>query len=316
MRCFMVNYNGLFNLLKNKGITKSQLSKNLGLSSTTIAKLSKGEHISMKVLENLCNYLNCNLNEIVSFEKEKSLSNILAILKEEKQMRLKGGLYHQTQIKLTYNSNHIEGSRLTEEQTRYIYETNTLGVESDSSVNVDDIIETTNHFKCIDYIIDNAENELSEDIIKELHSILKSSTSDSNKDWFAVGDYKKKPNIVGDMPTTSPAKVPTEINKLLSSYNHLPQKSLNDIISFHHDFESIHPFQDGNGRVGRLIMFEECLKNNIVPFIIDEELKLFYYRGLKEWKNEKGYLTDTCLLAQDKYKKILDYFKIDYSSSK
>jgi len=312
----MVNYNGLFNLLKNKGITKSQLSKNLGLSSTTIAKLSKGEHISMKVLENLCNYLNCNLNEIVSFEKEKSLSNILAILKEEKQMRLKGGLYHQTQIKLTYNSNHIEGSRLTEEQTRYIYETNTLGVESDSSVNVDDIIETTNHFKCIDYIIDNAENELSEDIIKELHSILKSSTSDSNKDWFAVGDYKKKPNIVGDMPTTSPAKVPTEIKKLLSSYNLLPQKSLNDIISFHHDFESIHPFQDGNGRVGRLIMFEECLKNNIVPFIIDEELKLFYYRGLKEWKNKKGYLTDTCLLAQDKYKKILDYFKIDYSSSK
>jgi len=312
----MVSYNGLFNLLKIKGITKSQLSENLGLSSTTVAKLSKGEHISMKVLEDICNHLNCGLNEIVSFEKEKSLSNILAVLKEEKQMRLKGGLYHQTQIKLTYNSNHIEGSRLTEEQTRYIYETNTLGVESNSTVNVDDIIETTNHFKCIDYIIDNAENELSEDIIKELHRLLKSSTSDSNKDWFAVGDYKKKPNIVGDMPTTSPAKVMVEIKKLLLSYNNLSQKSLTDLISFHHDFESIHPFQDGNGRVGRLIMFKECLKNNIVPFIIDEELKLFYYRGLKEWKNEKGYLTDTCLLAQDKYKKILDYFKIDYSLSK
>ena len=226
-------------------------------------------------------------------------------------MKLSGGIYHKVQVDLTYNSNHIEGSRLTHEQTRYIFETNTIGVDTEL-VFVDDIVETANHFRCIDMIIDNAHKVLTESFIKELHYVLKSGTTDSRKDWFAVGDYKKLPNQVGGKETTLPKDVAKEMKKLISSYNAITEKTFDDILDFHHKFECIHPFQDGNGRVGRLILFKECLKNNIVPFIIDEKLKIFYYRGLSEWTNEKGFLRDTCLLAQDKFKAWLDYFKISY----
>ena len=231
------------------------------------------------------------------------------VLRTEKVSGTKGGIYHKVQIELTYNSNHMEGSHLTHDQTRYIYETNTIGVEA-GTVNVDDIVETANHFRCIDLVIDSAGQMLSEPFIKTLHRTLKSGTSDSRKDWFAVGDYKKIPNEVGGRDTTSPEEVPTEMKQLLASYNRKPDKTLEDLIAFHVAFESIHPFQDGNGRVGRLILFKECLKNDIVPFIIDEDLKLFYYRGLHEWNTERGYLIDICLSAQDKFKKYLDYFRI------
>lgn len=236
---------------------------------------------------------------------------LLKRLREEKEGKISGGIYHRTQIDLTYNSNHIEGSRLTHEQTRYIFETNTIAI-ADESVNVDDIVETTNHFRCIDLIIDHAEEKLSEVFIKEIHRNLKAGTSDSRKSWFHVGDYKKLPNEVGGHATCAPEDVHARMKELLASYNAIKEKSLEDIIDFHQKFESIHPFQDGNGRVGRLVMFKECLANGIVPFIITEELKLFYYRGLKEWGHVNGYLTDTCLAAQDYYKTLLDYFKIKY----
>lgn len=243
--------------------------------------------------------------------KKTPVKTLLSILQEEKRTKYAGGIYHKTQIDLTYNSNHIEGNRLTHNQTRYIFETNTIGVENEV-LNVDDVIETSNHFRCIDLIIDHAANTLSEHFIKKLHHILKTSTSDSRKDWFAVGEYKRLPNEVGGMQTSLPEEVADRMKALLSDYNAVPKKTLDDILDFHVRFERIHPFQDGNGRVGRLIMFKECLKYNIVPFIIEENLKLFYYRGLKEWYNEKGYLTDTCLTAQDKYKADLDYFRISY----
>jgi len=233
------------------------------------------------------------------------------VLRTEKASGTKGGIYHKVQIELTYNSNHMEGSRLTHDQTRYIYETNTIGVEA-GTVNVDDIVETANHFRCIDMVIDSAGQMLSEPFIKTLHRTLKNGTSDSRKDWFAVGEYKKIPNEVGGRDTTAPEEVPTEMKQLLASYNRKPDKTLEDLIAFHVAFESIHPFQNGNGRVGRLILFKECLKNDIVPFIIDEDLKLFYYRGLHEWNTERGYLIDICLSAQDKFKKYLDYFRIPY----
>ena len=243
--------------------------------------------------------------------KKTPVKTLLSILQEEKRTKYAGGIYHKTQIDLTYNSNHIEGSRLTHDQTRYIFETNTIGVENEV-LNMDDVIETSNHFRCIDLIIDHAASTLSEHFIKKLHHILKTSTSDSRKDWFAVGEYKRLPNEVGGMQTSLPEEVADRMKALLSEYNAVPKKTLDDILDFHVRFERIHPFQDGNGRVGRLIMFKECLKYNIVPFIIEENLKLFYYRGLKEWYNEKGYLTDTCLTAQDKYKAYLDYFRISY----
>ena len=243
--------------------------------------------------------------------KKTPVKTLLSILQEEKRTKYAGGIYHKTQIDLTYNSNHIEGSRLTHDQTRYIFETNTIGVENEV-LNVDDVIETSNHFRCIDLIIDHAASTLSEHFIKKLHHILKTSTSDSRKDWFTVGEYKRLPNEVGGMQTSLPEEVADKMKALLSDYNAVPKKTLDDILDFHVRFERIHPFQDGNGRVGRLIMFKECLKYNIVPFIIEENLKLFYYRGLKEWYNEKGYLTDTCLTAQDKYKAYLDYFRILY----
>lgn len=236
---------------------------------------------------------------------------LLDILKEEKKSQAHGGIYHKIQIDPTYNSNHIEGSRLTHDQTRYIFETNTIGI-MDECIRVDDIIETATHFRCIDEIIDNATSKLSEKLIKHLHLILKTGTSDSKKDWFVVGDYKKVPNEVGGRETTLPEDVPTEMKKLLAEYNKKEKVTLEDIIEFHVQFERIHPFQDGNGRIGRLIMFKECLKHNIVTFIIEDKIKMFYYRGLKEWNQEKGYLTDTCLSAQDTFKKYLDYFRISY----
>ncbi len=243
--------------------------------------------------------------------KLKTDNELLNALREQKSSKLKGGIYPKTQVQLTYNSNPLEGSKLTEDQTRYIFETNTIG-KTNENINVDDVIETSNHFKCIDFIIDNVEEPLTEKMIKELHFMLKVGTSDSSKDWFAVGDYKKLPNEVGGKETTLPENVKSEISSLLQEYNAIQNKELKDIIDFHQKFESIHPFQDGNGRIGRLIMFKECLNNNIVPFIITDDLKLYYYRGLHEWNTEKGYLTDTILTAQDQYKKYLDYFKINY----
>ncbi|MDD6565100.1 MAG: Fic family protein [Clostridiales bacterium] len=237
---------------------------------------------------------------------------LLERLRTEKASSISGGIYHKIQIELTYNSNHIEGSKLTHDQTRYIFETNTIGAENDA-LNVDDIIETANHFKCIDMIIDTATYKLTEKFIKEIHFTLKSGTSDSRKDWFNVGDYKKLPNEVGGKETASPETVAQKIKELLKFYNQKNEHTLEEIIDFHYQFETIHAFQDGNGRVGRLIMFKECLKNNIVPFIIDDSLKMFYYRGLSEWNNEKGYLLDTCLAAQDKFKKYLEYFKVPYN---
>ncbi len=242
---------------------------------------------------------------------ERRQKTLLEVIRAEKSSRLSGGIYHKIQIELTYNSNHIEGSKLTHDQTRYIYETNTIGIENEA-LNVDDIVETVNHFRCIDLVIDNADKKLTESFIKKLHLTLKGGTSDSKKDWFAVGDYKKLPNEVGGNETTAPEKVSAEIKKLLSAYNENDNQTLEDILDFHYRFEKIHPFQDGNGRIGRLIMFKECLKHNIVPFIIDDSLKLFYYRGLNEWKNERGFLTDICLSAQDRFKQYLDYFKIGY----
>ena len=244
-------------------------------------------------------------------KKSDEPQNLLERLRAEKKASVKGGIYHKIQIELTYNSNHIEGSKLTHDQTRYIFETNTIGAENDA-LNVDDIIETANHFKCIDMVIDNATYKLTEKFIKELHFTLKSGTSDSRKDWFNVGDYKKLPNEVGGKETASPETVEQKIKELLKLYNQKNEHILEEIIDFHYQFEALHPFQDGNGRVGRLIMFKECLKNNIVPFIIDDSLKMFYYRGLSEWNNEKGYLTDTCLSAQDKFKKYLEYFNIPF----
>lgn len=246
-----------------------------------------------------------------SNKKKEQPVTLLEILQEQKASKCSGGIYHKTQIDLTYNSNHIEGSRLTHDQTRSIFETNTIGMENEV-LNVDDVIETANHFRCIDLIIDNAKAALTEKSIKKLHLILKNGTSDSRKEWFAVGDYKKMPNEVGGMDTALPKEVANEMKVLLFEYNAKKEKTFEDILDFHVKFERIHPFQDGNGRVGRLIMFKECLKYHIVPFIIEDDLKMFYYRGLKEWDNEKGCLTDTCLTAQDQYKTYLDYFRIHY----
>ena len=239
-------------------------------------------------------------------------NNLLETLREQKRMQLKGSIYHKVQIDLTFNSNHIEGSRLTHDQTRYIFETNTIGVTNEVPLNVDDIIETANHFRCNDFIIEQAEEPLSEEMIKELHRLLKSGTSDSRKSWFNVGEYKQLPNEVGGMETSAPEQVQTDMAALLAHYNGLGTHTLDDLLDFHQCFEAIHPFQDGNGRVGRLILFKECLANGIVPFIITEELRFFYYRGLHEWPRIPGYLRDTCHTAQDAFKRILDYFRIVY----
>ena len=243
--------------------------------------------------------------------RQRTTMPLLAALRREREAGMKGGIYHRTQIDLTYNSNHIEGSRLTHDQTRFIYETNTIGVEGES-LRIDDIIETTNHFRCIDMVIDRAEERLTENLVKELHLRLKAGTSDSLKSWFRVGEYKHLPNEVGGNETTPPEEVHQEMCDLLREYNAIKHKSFEDILDLHYRFEMIHPFQDGNGRVGRLVMFKECLANGIVPFIITDELKMFYYRGLREWPRVKEYLRDTCLTAQDNFKLLLDYFKISY----
>ena len=292
----------------------------------SVAEIAKKWNISERSVRNYCAHgrvhgafltgktwnipENAEKPERSNKRKEHPLT-LLDILLEQKASKYSGGIYHKTQIDLTYNSNHMEGSRLTHDQTRYIFETNTISVEKEV-LNVDDVIETSNHFRCIDMIIDHAKAALTEKLIKELHLILKSGTSDSRKDWFAVGNYKKLPNEVGGMETALLEEVAGNMKALLTVYNAKEEKALEDILDFHVKFERIHPFQDGNGRVGRLIMFKECLKYNIVPFIIEDNLKLFYYRGLKEWDNEKGYLIDTCLTAQDRYKAYLDYFRIPY----
>lgn len=296
-----------------KFLSVAQVAKNWNLSERTVRNYCA----SGKIPDAFLTGKTWNIPENAEPPKrsnsvKQAPSNLSEVLKAEKASKISGGIYHKIQVELTYNSNHIEGSKLTHDQTRYIYETNTIGF-TDSTINVDDIVETANHFKCIDMVIDKAAKPLSEAFIKQLHMVLKNGTSDSRKDWFAVGDYKKYPNEVGGKITTPPEEVHDKIKALISAYNKTDNKSFDDLISFHYEFERIHPFQDGNGRIGRLILFKECLKHNIVPFIIDENLKMFYYRGLSEWQNEKGYLIDTCLTAQDKFKKHLDYFRIPYT---
>lgn len=296
-----------------KFLSVAQVAKNWNLSERTVRNYCA----SGKIPDAFLTGKTWNIPENAEPPKrsnsvKQAPSNLFEVLKAEKASKISGGIYHKIQVELTYNSNHIEGSKLTHDQTRYIYETNTIGF-TDSTINVDDIVETANHFKCIDMVIDKAAKPLSETFIKQLHMVLKNGTSDSRKDWFAVGDYKKYPNEVGGKITTPPEEVHDKIKALISAYNKTDNKSFDDLISFHYEFERIHPFQDGNGRIGRLILFKECLKNNIVPFIIDENLKMFYYRGLNEWKSEKGYLIDTCLTAQDKFKKYLEYFRIPYT---
>lgn len=293
-------------------LSVAEIAKKWNISERSVRNYCAQERIPGAVLIGKTWHIPENMEKPArSNGKKTPVKTLLSILQEEKRTKYAGGIYHKTQIELTYNSNHIEGSRLTHDQTRYIFETNTIGVENEV-LNVDDVIETSNHFRCIDLIIDHAASTLSEHFIKKLHHILKTGTSDSRKDWFAVDEYKRLPNEVGGMQTSLPEEVADRMKALLSDYNAVPKKTLDDILDFHVRFERIHPFQDGNGRVGRLIMFKECLKYNIVPFIIEENLKLLYYRGLKEWYNEKGYLTDTCLTAQDKYKAYLDYFRIPY----
>lgn len=305
----MYSYDGLNKILKEKNMKKSELSAKLGISSRTIAKIGKGEKIADHVILRLCNFFGCEKEDICT---EVCNNKILQVLKEEKYAKISGGLYHETQVRLTYNSNRIEGSKLSEDQTRLIFETNTIGAEE--GVPVDDIIETANHFRAIDYIIDCAEEPLTEDIIKELHKILKIGTKDSHLSWFNVGEYKARANVVGGQETTPPSNVAREIKKLLIAYTQISDMNIEGIIQFHHDFEKIHPFQDGNGRVGRLIAFKECLRFNIVPFIIEDSKKMFYYRGLKEWNSEKGFLIETCLDGQDTYKALLRYFDIPFNN--
>ena len=303
----MYSYDGLRNLLKANDMKRSELTERLGISSRTIAKIGKGERISDRVIMRLCEFFGCEKEDVVTEVCENAL---LQVLREEKNARISGGIYHETQVRLTYNSNRIEGSKLSEDQTRLIFETSTIG--SEVGVPVDDIIETANHFRAIDFCIEHAEEPLTEDIIKTLHKILKTGTKDSYLPWFNVGEYKAKPNVVGGRETTPPQRVAREMKALLSEYSVIRDVGIRDIIKFHHDLEAIHPFQDGNGRVGRLVAFKECLRFNITPFIIDDSKKAFYYRGLREWENEQGFLVDTCLDGQDAYKALLGYFDIPF----
>lgn len=301
----MYNYEGLNNLLKARNLKKSYLTSALKISSRSIAKISKGLKLADSVISKLCDYFSCTKDEIYRIV---SNNPVLQILREEKEHRISGGLYHELQIQMAYNSNHIEGSQLSEEQTRRIFETNTLDVQD--NLFVDDIIETVNHFRAIDYCIDIAENKLNEEIIKHFHYLLKNNTKAHRLSWFRVGDYKLRQNVIGGIETTHPKEVAEKIQKLLIAYNRIDRISLEDIIAFHHSFESIHPFQDGNGRVGRLIAFKECLKNNLVPFIIEDKKKFYYYRGLKEYAKEPGYLIDTCYDGQDTFRALLELFDI------
>ena len=301
----MISYKGLEAKLNEHGITRSDLTKLLGISSRTIAKIGRGEKLSRVVMEKLCGYFSCTAAELC---REISDNPILQALREEKDAKISGGLYHELQVQMTYNSNHIEGSRLSEEQTRLIFETNNL--DAGDSVPVDDILETVHHFRAIDYVIDCADDMLTEEIIKKLHFILKHDTKDSTLDWFAVGEYKKRANVVGGRETTRPKDVPARMKALLESYNAKSEVTIEDIIAFHAAFEQIHPFQDGNGRVGRLVALKECLRFGIIPFLIEDRKKAFYYRGLSEWENEKGWLTDTCLDGQDTFKRLLAMFEL------
>ena len=295
-----------------KYLTVEEIASKWNLSERSVRNYCENGRVDGAILDGKTWKIPFNAEKPIRKERLKKLPNkLLERLKLEKNNKISGGIYHKIQIDLTYNSNHIEGSNLSHEQTRYIFETNTIGLEN-KVVKIDDIIETTNHFRCIDLAIEQANYALSESFIKQLHRILKTGTTDSKNNWFALGEYKKMENTVGGQETTSPALVAKSMKKLISNYNKTKNKTFNDLIKFHYDFEKIHPFQDGNGRVGRLILFKECLRNNIVPFIIDDSLKLFYYRGLREWKKQKGYLIDTCLTAQDRFKKVLDYFKIVY----
>ncbi len=297
---------------ENKNMTQNEIADILGVKSATVSKYESGTlEPNIESLRKLAEIFEISVDELIKEENfDVSKINILEVLREQKNMNLKGNLYHNTQITFAYNTNHIEGSKLTEDQTRYIYETNTLLAEKDSITDLDDILETANHFKLVDYMLDIADKKLTEKMIKEFHKILKEGTSDSRKDWFVVGDYKKLANEVGGIKTTAPKNVETDMKKLLEWYENLKQVTINEIIEFHAKFEKIHPFQDGNGRVGRIIAFKECLKNNIVPFIILDKYKLFYYRGLNQYQTnkEKGYLIDTCLNAQDQYIEIIKYY--------
>lgn len=301
----MILYEGLENALKEKGIRKTDLALRLGISTRTIAKIAKGEKLSKRSMQKIADYLG---KDPAVLMREVSDNKILQVLREEKEMRLSGGLYHELQVRMTYNSNHIEGSRLSEDQTRLIFETNTI--DACEGVPVDDILETVHHFRAIDYVIDTAEEALTEEIIKHLHFILKHDTKDSTLSWFAVGDYKKRANVVGGRDTAKPSEVHARMKELLEEYNTKKNVTVEDIIALHAEFEYIHPFQDGNGRVGRLIALKECLRHNVIPFIIEDSKKNFYYRGLKEWRNEKGWLTDTCLDGQDTFVRLLDMLEI------
>ncbi len=298
---------------ENKKMTQNEIANILNVSPATVSKYESGAlEPNIESLKRLAELFEISIDELLNDQEEKfdvSKINVLDILREQKEMKLKGNLYHQTQISFAYNTNHIEGSTLTEDQTRYIFETNTILFASDTIAKVDDILETANHFKLVDYMLDVADNKLTEKMIKEIHEILKDGTSDSRVEWFNVGEYKQRANTIGNgIKTTSPNNVEKEMSKLMKWYNSLEQITIKEIIEFHFRFEKIHPFQDGNGRVGRIIMFKECLKNNIIPFIILDKDKLFYYRGLKEYKNEKGYLIDTCLNAQDQYENLVQYY--------
>jgi len=292
-------------------VSVAKMAEKWGLSERSVRNYCANGRVADAKLIGKTWYIPEDAQKPERSNKKNDAPTLLQILREQKAAKMTGGIYHKVQIDLTYNSNHIEGSRLTHDQTRYIFETNTIGFENEA-VNVDDVIETSNHFRCIDMVIDGAGATLTEKFIKDLHAVLKTGTSDSRKDWFAVGEYKKLPNEVGGNDTTLPEKVSEEMKKLLAAYNSKESITFEDIIEFHVQFERIHPFQDGNGRVGRLIMFKECLKHGIVPFIIEDKIKMFYYRGLKEWNQEKGYLTDTVLSAQDTFKAYLDYFRISY----
>lgn len=304
-----------------------RMERSLPMGYLSVSEIAKKWHLSERAVRNYCAqgrvsgaFLTGKTWNIPEDAQKPSRvrvqaaapTTLLSVLQREKQSRLPGGIYHRVQIDLTYNSNHIEGSRLSREQTRFIFETNTIGIEK-QAVNVDDVVETANHFRCIDMVIDDANRALSQAMMKRLHETLKSGTSDSRQDWFAVGEYKKLPNEVGGQETTAPEDVENRMRALLNAYNAKTRKTLRDLLDFHVQFESIHPFQDGNGRVGRLILFKECLKNDIVPFIITDDLKMFYYRGIREWKTKPGYLTDTCLTAQDHFKALMDYFRIPYA---
>ncbi|MEE3428851.1 MAG: Fic family protein [Ruminococcus sp.] len=302
----MYSYDGLLKNLNEKNMTRSTLADKLGVSSRTIAKISRGEKIAEHVIKRIAEYFECEPQELY---REVSDNPLLQMLRDEKSIGMTGGIYHELQVRMTYNSNHIEGSKLSEAQTRMIYETYTVNVSG--GIPVDDILETVQHFRAIDYVIDAAEEPLTEDIIKELHRILKQNTKDSTLSWFAVGDYKKRANVVGGHETTKPKDVPARMKGLLSEYESISNVNIEDIIRFHYDFESIHPFQDGNGRVGRLIALKECLRYRIVPFIIEDSKKNYYYRGLSQWNNEPGYLTDTCLDGQDMFRRLLRMFEIE-----